>query len=151
MCVCVCVCVCVCEFRVYSILVSIYQLIFFLLFGVKSSVWYIGIFSKNSSCIHESILTHTVSIFWQFNVAFMSSSSTSSSCRGMSTNFHCPVGWGCRIHRLHLCRGVRPPSTSVLDMTLNNLMVRFQQCWSFGECGEPLHYHRSQVHSVPEW
>ena len=31
----------------------------------------------------------------------------------------CPVGWGCRIHRLHLCRGVRtPPPTSVLDMTL---------------------------------
>ena len=22
---------------------------------------------------------------------------------------HCPVGWGCRIHRLLLCRGVRPP------------------------------------------
>ena len=21
----------------------------------------------------------------------------------------CPVGWDCRIHRLHLCRGVRPP------------------------------------------
>ena len=20
----------------------------------------------------------------------------------------CPVGWGCRIHRLHLCRGVTP-------------------------------------------
>ena len=20
----------------------------------------------------------------------------------------CPVGWGCRIHRLHFCRGVRP-------------------------------------------
>ena len=20
-----------------------------------------------------------------------------------------PVGWGCRIHQLHLCRGVRPP------------------------------------------
>ena len=20
----------------------------------------------------------------------------------------CPVGWGCRIYRLHLCRGVRP-------------------------------------------
>ena len=31
----------------------------------------------------------------------------------------CPVGWGCRIHRLHLCRGLRPPPpTSVLDMTL---------------------------------
>ena len=27
----------------------------------------------------------------------------------------CPVGWGCRIHRLLLCRGVRPPPpTSVL-------------------------------------
>ena len=35
-----------------------------------------------------------------------------------------PVGWGCRIHRLHLSRGVRtPPPTSVLDMTLNNLML----------------------------
>ena len=22
----------------------------------------------------------------------------------------CPVGWGCRIHQLHLCRGVRPPN-----------------------------------------
>ena len=22
----------------------------------------------------------------------------------------CPVGWGCRIHRLHLCRGVRTPT-----------------------------------------
>ena len=21
----------------------------------------------------------------------------------------CPVGWGCRIHRLYLCKGVRPP------------------------------------------
>ena len=35
----------------------------------------------------------------------------------------CPVGRGCRIHRLHLWRGVRPPR-----MTVNNLMVRFQQC-----------------------
>ena len=64
----------------------------------------------------------------------------------------CPVGWGCRIHRLLLCRGVRPPPpTSVLDMTLNNLMVRFEQCWRFGECGVPLHCHRSQVHSDLEW
>ena len=32
-------------------------------------------------------------------------------------------GWGCRIHRLHLCGGVRfPPAMSVLDMTLNILM-----------------------------
>ena len=59
----------------------------------------------------------------------------------------CPVSWGCRIHRLHFCRGGKAPSTSVLDMTLNNLMVRFQWYWSFGECGAPLHCHRSQVHS----
>ena len=32
----------------------------------------------------------------------------------------------CKIHRLHLCRWVRLPSPSVLDMTLNNLMVRLQ-------------------------
>ena len=40
---------------------------------------------------------------------------------------------------------------AVLDMTLNNLMVRFQWFWSFGECGVPLHYHCSQVHSGQEW
>ena len=37
-----------------------------------------------------------------------------------------PVGWISRIHRLLLCRGVRHTPTSVLDMTLNNLMLRFQ-------------------------
>ena len=26
-----------------------------------------------------------------------------------SPKLDCPVGWGCRIHWLHLCRGVRPP------------------------------------------
>ena len=49
------------------------------------------------------------------------------------TQVYCPVGWGCKIHWLHLCRGVRPPLTSVLYMTLNNLIVRFQWCWSFGD------------------
>ena len=65
----------------------------------------------------------------------------------------CLVSWGCRIHWLHLCREVRPPPPNECPgyMTLNNLMVRFQQCWSFGESGVPLHCHRSQVHSGPEW
>ena len=54
---------------------------------------------------------------------------------------YCPVSWVCRIHQLHLCRGVRLPPMSVLDMTLNNLIVRFQWCWSFADC------HRFQVHS----
>ena len=36
-----------------------------------------------------------------------------------------PVAWGCRIHWLHLCKGVKLlPPTVVLDMTINNLIVR---------------------------
>ena len=43
------------------------------------------------------------------------------------TFIFCRVGWGCGIYRLHLCRRVKlHHQTSVLDMTLNNLMVRFQ-------------------------
>ena len=46
----------------------------------------------------------------------------------------------------------KTPLTSVLDITLSNLMVRFQWCWSFDECGVViLHCHCSQVHSGPEW
>ena len=37
-----------------------------------------------------------------------------------------PVGWGCRIHWLNLWTGVRPSPMSVLDITLNNLMMRLQ-------------------------
>ena len=56
-----------------------------------------------------------------------------------STSLHsCPVGSNCRIHRQHLCRGGRPPQTSIRYMTLNNLMGRLQQCWSFGECIAPM-------------
>ena len=29
--------------------------------------------------------------------------------KGISPN-RCPVGWGCRIHRLQVCRGVTPPA-----------------------------------------
>ena len=47
---------------------------------------------------------------------------------------HSPIGWGCRIRRLHLCRGERPlPPTSVLLMTL--------QFWGFGKCKILLHCH----------
>ena len=41
-----------------------------------------------------------------------------------------PVSLGCRIHRLHLCRGLKPPPMRILDMTLNNLVV-----WLFGFYG----------------
>ena len=61
------------------------------------------------------------------------------------------VDWGYRIHRLHLCREVDPlPTKSILDTTLNHLMVRLQP-WRFRECGVPLHCHYSQVHSNSEW
>ena len=40
-----------------------------------------------------------------------------------------PVGWGCRIYRLHICREIRPLPTSVLDMTLHLLMGKLQ-IWS---------------------
>ena len=64
----------------------------------------------------------------------------------------CSVDCGCRIHQLHLCREVRPlPPTSVLIMTLNNLMASFQRCLSFGEWEAPTYCHRFQVHSGREW
>ena len=40
---------------------------------------------------------------------------------------HCPVVRSCKIHRLLLCRGLRPPPTNECpDVTLSNLMVRFK-------------------------
>ena len=35
---------------------------------------------------------------------------------------NCPVCWGCKIHRLLLCIGLKPPQMSVLHMTPNSLM-----------------------------
>ena len=78
-----------------------------------------------------------------------------SECFGYDTkesNHEVPVMlylWGMR-NTPSLQRG-KSPTTSVLDVTLNNLMVKLQWCWSFGECGVPLHCHRSQVHSGLEW
>ena len=45
----------------------------------------------------------------------------------------------------------KTPPMRVLDTTLNNLIVRFQWYWSYGECAAPLYCHCSQVHSGPEW
>ena len=49
-----------------------------------------------------------------------------------------PSQLGCRICQIYLCRRVRSSTStmSVLDMTLNYLMVRLQS-WSFEECGVP--------------
>ena len=49
----------------------------------------------------------------------------------------------------HVCGFILVP-TGVLNIALNHLMVRLQS-WSFWECGIPLYYHYSHVHSVLEW
>ena len=53
--------------------------------------------------------------------------SVSSCYLKFKTKLPCRLGC-CRKHQLLLYRGIRlpPPPTSVLDMTLNNLMVRHQ-------------------------
>ena len=58
-------------------------------------------------------------------------------------SFICPVGWGCRIHRLHICRGVTLPyecpgyGTKESDDETPVML----ELW---ECGVPLHCHCSQ-------
>ena len=77
--------------------------------------------------------------------------------RCSSAYLHRCISWlmaRSRVNMLHtdvpLERGKIPTPTSLLDMTLNNLMVRFQWCRSFGECGALFRCHCSQVHSGPE-
>ena len=45
---------------------------------------------------------------------------------------------------------VYPHPKSVLNMTLNNLMVRFRWCWNFAECRLRIHCNHSQILSGPE-
>ena len=59
-----------------------------------------------------------------------------------------PVSWSCRIHRLHLCRGIRYLQWESW-IWLNNLMVKLQP-WNFRECGVPLYWHHSLLHSNPK-
>ena len=45
-----------------------------------------------------------------------------------------PVAWDYKIHQLHLCRRLRPPTPTneCPRYDIKRLMVRFQYCWSFG-------------------
>ena len=54
----------------------------------------------------------------------------------------CPLGWVCRIHWLHLCRGVR---VTCIYTTKQSEIPVMQE---LGECGELLHCHRSQDRKV---
>ena len=69
----------------------------------------------------------------------------------------CPVQHECQTAQLKILVGAKPtanwcsrPYPRSTNMTLNNLRLRFQKCWDFGECRIPLHCHCSQVHSGPE-
>ena len=62
----------------------------------------------------------------------------------------CPVGYSCRIHRLHLCRGVRPPPTTTKQVSRIWHQTIWWWCCSFVECKVPLHCHCSQVPSGAE-
>ena len=73
--------------------------------------------------------------------------------KGYSSKFtnlsNSPVGLGCRIHRLHFCRGGKdPPSNQCLEYD-TKLIVKLPS-WSFRECRAFLHCHYSQVHSDQE-
>ena len=65
-------------------------------------------------------------------------------------NMHNPVGWGCRIHRLHLCRGVRLPNACpVYDAKQSDgeVLVMLELRRMLSSLSLPL----SQVHSGLEW
>ena len=61
------------------------------------------------------------------------------------------VGWGCRIHRQHICRGVRPSKRVSWIGHKTIWSWGFSDAWALVKCGVPFHCHRSYVHSGPEW
>ena len=63
----------------------------------------------------------------------------------------CPVGWGYRIHRLLLCRGVRPSPNECPGYDTKQSDGEVPATLELWGSGVPLHCHRSQVHSGPEW
>ena len=94
-------------------------------------------FHYTDFCIYTAYLCGTevfkIELSWHRNCVFMLNWIIWNKTVWSFNSVYCPVSWGCRILWLHLCRGVRLPpiSRSVLDMILNNPMVRFQQGWSF--------------------
>ena len=91
-------------------------------------------------CSHFSCYTHKISdvvpsgffqVFLFYSVSFRNFSLYSLSItvkmRTIVRIVYSPIGWGCRIHRLHLYRMVRPHHQQVSRIWhLSNLMVRLQ-------------------------
>ena len=69
---------------------------------------------KSSSFINYSFIKkHTLEIYWDWiniisKYILVFTLSSTDRLFHFITSLRCPVGWGCRIHRLLLCRGVRP-------------------------------------------
>ena len=87
------------------------------------AVWQIGIIlhkdwlrdmrysERRNSMLFDNIMCYSIYFaLWRCycNVTFIGNR-----IDNLSSNPGCPVGWGCRIYRLLLCRGVRPPPQSV--------------------------------------
>ena len=63
-------------------------------------VWLNLFYFFNDLWIFCKYLIEIITIFIWFDLVYL--------VNGISTP--CPVSWGCRIHRLHLCRGPTPPN-----------------------------------------
>ena len=65
---------------------------------------------------------------------------------------HRLIGWGERLHWLHLCREVNPPLRQLTFwIELNHLIMRLKWNWSFGKFEVTFRCHRSLVHAYPDW
>ena len=73
------------------------------------------LFSMKFSLLHVYLVSLIVCCLFWFNVK-LGSVYKENTCHCLyllsevNINGNCPVGWGCRIHRLLLCRGVRSPN-----------------------------------------
>ena len=79
-----------------------FQCFIYFLLGNKFRLCYCCNYGVNFICLIGIVLLAHPFFFFLCSLIFL------------SHLVNCPVGWGCRIHRLHLCRGVRPHPTSVL-------------------------------------
>ena len=51
-----------------------------------------------------------IELFWHLNSVLMLNWIICNKTVLTFNSVYCPVGWGCGIHRLHLCKGVRSPN-----------------------------------------
>ena len=99
---------------------------------------FLNIFLYIFSCQYVNVYNGCISSFCLFYLLFLIGSHSTSSCCCLK-----PLPYFAQ-SAVPLKR-LRRPRMSVLDMSLNNPIVRFQWYWSFGECRAPFHCHWSHV------